>query len=89
MSSVNEHRHLAENGGDSSTSRKRETDKNHDARHELTKGAAGWSTSLFFRFSILVKSPGCRTLLFLYCIAMLSLNKNNRLIPIQNKLLSD
>lgn len=57
MSSVNKHRHLAENCGESSISRKRETDKNHDARHEPTKGAAGWSTSLFFRFCILVKSP--------------------------------
>ena len=41
VSSVNEHRHLAENRGDTSTSRKRETDNDQDARHELTEGAAG------------------------------------------------
>ena len=41
VSSVNELRHLAENRGDNSTSRKRETDNNQDARHELTEGAAG------------------------------------------------
>ena len=41
VSSVNELRHLAENRGDNSTSRKRETDNNQHARHELTEGAAG------------------------------------------------